>query len=85
MRSPYMTKQELCDAVYKAVFSANKPISRLEICRAIGKKKSPHILDMIEALTAGGWLAKSESTDKFGRPMWVYGVGQIAAPDCEKV
>lgn len=75
MRIPNMTRQELCDAVYRAVLGAGTPLTRLEIARAIGRKKSPHIVDMIEALTAGGWLSKIESTDKFGRPAYRYGVG----------
>lgn len=75
MRVPNMTKQELCDAVYRAVLGAASPLTRLEIARAIGRKKSPHIVEMIEGLSAGGYLSKIESTDKFGRPAYRYGVG----------
>lgn len=84
-RIPNYTKQELCDAVYKAVFSAQKTMTRLEICRAIGRKKSAHIVDMIEALAAGGWLIKFADKDKFGRDAFTYRVGQIPEPDCSKI
>lgn len=84
-RIPNYTKQELCDAVYRAVYSAQSPLTRLEICRAIGRKKSEHIITMIETLTSGGWLVKTEDKDKFGRDAFKYRVGQISEPDCAQV
>lgn len=72
MRVPNYTRQELCNEVYKAVMNAPQPLTRLEICRAIGRQKSAHIIDMIENLSAGGWLQREDSHDKFGRPAFRY-------------
>lgn len=76
MVKTYYTPQELCNAVYCAVKNSPTPLSRLDICRAIGRKKSPHILDIIEQLFVGGWFTKTETTDKHGRKVFVYGVGR---------
>lgn len=71
------SKQQLCDAIYKAVCSADDSLTRLEICRAIGRKKSPHIIAMIEDLTAGGWFVRSLRTNKRGTPEFVYSIGRV--------
>lgn len=76
--SPQYTKQELCDAVYSAVCRAGRPMTRLEICKAIGRKKSPHIIEMIEDLTRGGWLVKSASVTRRKSPVFVYELGRLA-------
>lgn len=77
--SPQYSKQELCDAVYTAVCRAGRPLSRLEICQAIGRKKSPHIIAMIESLTADGWLVKSASVTNKKAPVFVYSLGRLAS------
>ncbi len=84
MSATYMTRQELCDAVYNTVKAAEKPLSRLEICRAIGRKKAPHILNMIEELTAGGWFKKAQTVDKWRRPVLVYEIGKTTDLDCSQ-
>lgn len=84
MQLPKYTKQELCDALYAAVGRAEKPLSRLEICRAIGRAKSPHILKMIANLAVGGWIVEAASVDKFGRKLFVYTIGKQADPNCDQ-
>jgi predicted transcriptional regulator len=74
MRPANYTTQELCNEIYKAVLEAATPLTRLEICWAIGRKKSPHIVNMINSLTANGWFDAFESTDKHGRPAFRYRV-----------
>lgn len=76
MRIPNYTQQELCDEVYKAVIDAKEPLTRLEICRAIDRKKSPHIVNMIRDLVSGGWLREIADKDKHGRPAFRYAVGK---------
>lgn len=71
MRKNY-TPQELCNEVYQACFNAGQPPTRKEICEMIGRKKSPHIIDMIENLVAGGYLEKTQvERGKWGGT-WVY-------------
>lgn len=76
MTTTYYTPQELCNMVYCAVKSSSAPLTRLEICRSIGRKKSPHILQIIEELASGGWLTKTATTDKHGRHAFVYSIGR---------
>jgi len=61
------TLQELCDAVYWAVSNApDEGITRLGICRALGRKKAPHIIEMIEHLHRQGYLVRRTVTTPQG-------------------
>lgn len=82
MRTRNRTRQELCDAVYHTVAAATKPLSRLDICQALGYKKSAHVIRMIDALAAGGWLVKELGADPWDRPTWTYKVGQTLGEAC---
>lgn len=68
----YLTQQELCNAVFASISQAENPVSRLEICRSIGKKKGAHIIRMIEHLVDTGYVAKCWSETKFKKPVLVY-------------
>jgi len=72
MYAKMMTTQALCDAIYTTVFRSEKPLSRLDICRSLGKKKSPHILKMIEHLHETGYFNRELVTDEFGRETFYY-------------
>jgi len=74
MSYKYMSKQELCNAVYEAVLRSPEPLTRRGIADAIGKKKVPHVIQMIEPLTASGYFEKRQIIDKFNRPAFVYAV-----------
>lgn len=71
-----MGKQERINAIYCAVLQASEPMTRLEICKAIGRVKSPHILNAIEELTAGGWLIKDVKEDAQYGKAYVYRIGK---------
>ena len=76
-RQPNYSKQALINAVYCAVLASSEPITRHEICKAIGRKKTPHIVNVIEELTAGGWLIRDAIEDaKFGSA-YVYSAGRV--------
>lgn len=77
----YMTRQELCNAVYHAVVCSKSALSRLEISRAIGRAKSPHVIQMIEELRDGGWLVESVRKNKFGKDTLVYSAGRLPVVD----
>jgi len=66
------TQQELCNAIYYAVAWAEKPLSRREICDKIKRKKSPHILKMIEHLVETSFIGKCTGTDKHGKVLLLY-------------
>lgn len=67
-----MTKQELCNAIYSTVAAASKPVSVLEICQAIGRKKAPHIYQMCSHLLTSGYFELCWDTTKFDRPVMKY-------------
>lgn len=81
MRVPNYTQQELCNEVYKAVLEASQPLTRLEICWAISRKKSPHIVNMILGLRDGGYLQEIPDHDKHGRPAFRYRVDTVATSE----
>lgn len=68
----YYDAQELCNAIYYAVKNSATPLSRLEISRAIGRRKTPHILVMIESLVEKGYFERMVHTNKLGRETFVY-------------
>lgn len=62
------SQQDLCNEVYKAVSESLEPMTRLDICKSIGRKKSPHIIAMIEHLVSSGFLSKGTIEDvQWGR------------------
>lgn len=66
--------------IYRAVCTNKRAMNRKEICEAIGRSKSPHILDMIEHLVDGGYLVKSVSETFNKREQYVYSIGhQVGA------
>jgi len=77
----YLTPQELCNAIYGAVLNAGYPVSRLEICRTIERKKSPHILAMIDYLAENGFIKAELTLSRNGLEMFRYSVGERPA-DC---
>ena len=77
----YMTRQELCNAVYHAVLCSKSELSRLEIARTIGRAKSPHVIHMIEELRDGGWLIENVRKNKFGKDTLVYRAGRLPVVD----
>jgi hypothetical protein len=69
------TEQELCNAVYLAVSTSDKPLSRLEICEKIGRHKSPHIVTMINDLNELGYLNRMVATNKWDKQEFRYYIG----------
>lgn len=58
MRINY-TQQQLCDSIYKLLTtSGDKWLTRKEICEGIERKKSPHVIKMIEHLVSSGYVEK---------------------------
>lgn len=80
-----MSTQELCNAIYAAVLAASEPLTRRDIADAIGKKKVPHVVKMIEHLTSTGYFEKREIIDKFNRRAYVYSAKLGMEADCSEV
>jgi len=85
MYAKMMTTQALCDAVYTIVFRAENPMSRRQICEALGKHKSPHIVRMIEHLVELGYFKREMQIDHWKRREYIYtSVGQRDEAACQE-
>lgn len=76
MPKQYYSPQQLVDLIYYVVLQSKKPMTRLEICRAIGRAKSPHVLRVLDHMTADGWINMSIGMDNVGHIAFVYVVGK---------
>ncbi|MCU0499769.1 MAG: hypothetical protein MUF87_20650, partial [Anaerolineae bacterium] len=47
------------EAIYDVVKSSPTPMTRLEIARAIGRHKTPHLIVIIEEMVQKGWLKRT--------------------------
>lgn len=83
MRKNY-TPQQLCDEIYKAVKISPEPMTRLDISTAIGRKKSPHIWNMIEHLVKTEYLKREVWHVPGGMVVYLYTASENN-PDCMNV
>lgn len=60
-------------AIIDAVYDASEPLSRLEIARAIGRAKTPHLTAMIEELVNQNVLKRISTVSVTGAFMFLYG------------
>lgn len=60
------------EAIYEVVKHSPTPMTRLEIARAIGRHKTPHLIVVIEEMVQKGWLTRTSSTFHNGVVMYVY-------------
>lgn len=66
------TPRELRSFLFYLQRNDNRPRSRRQLCEMIQRKKSPHIIDVIEQLVTEGCFEKWAGTDKQGRGLWLY-------------
>ncbi|MBC8098127.1 MAG: hypothetical protein H7Y11_01675 [Armatimonadetes bacterium] len=59
-------------AIYDAVRAAPVPLTRLEIARAIQRRKTPHLIVLIESLVQQGWLHRTQSAYHNGVVVYLY-------------
>ena len=76
----YYSPQQLVNEICYAVIQSKQPMTRLDICRAIKRKKSPHILKMIDLMVKDHWLQIAIGKDRLGRTAYVYAIDRIAPP-----
>jgi len=77
----YYSPQQLVNEIYYAVMQSRHPMTRLDICRAIGRTKAPHIVKMIDGMAKDGWLQIAIGEDRLGRTAYVYSIQRIAPPE----
>lgn len=58
--------------IYSACVSAERYLTRLEIARAVGRAKTPHLVALIEQLVEDGILVRHELDNGNGLPIFVY-------------
>lgn len=72
---PYQRKRTRRDtetAILDALYEAGRPLSRLDICRAVGRAKSPHLIAVIEALCTDGEIKRALAIGPNGKSTYVY-------------
>lgn len=66
------SKQELVNRLYWGQKNDNVPRSRKELCEMIGRKKSKHILAVIETLVDEGYFERGLAQSIQGQVMFTY-------------
>jgi len=66
------SREELVNRLYWGQKNDNVPRSRLELCRLIGRKKSPHIWKLIEQLVDEGYFEKGVGQAINGQMVYTY-------------
>lgn len=62
--------------VYKAIADSGRVMSRGDIAKALGLKKTPWLTTVIEGLVVDGYLTKEHGIWKNGVVMYYYGINQ---------
>jgi hypothetical protein len=60
--------------IMDVVIQGDRAMTRLEIARALGLKKTPWLVTAIERLATDGYLTRIESRTPQGVIMWLYEV-----------
>jgi len=68
----YRTNEETRQAILKIVTDSEHPLTRRDITDALGRAKSPHLLELIETLVDEGWLERSVVAYHNGVQGYVY-------------
>lgn len=79
-RQTYQPRDVTLKAIRTFVMERGAACSRLEIARAVGLKKSPHVVDMIEELVELGALTRSHYLRANGAICYLYGEGRASWP-----
>lgn len=70
------TRQMMIDIVA----ASERPLTRTEIVNRLNRKKTPHLIDMMDRLVADGIFTRSIVTFNNGVTGYVYGVARARAP-----
>jgi hypothetical protein len=60
------------ETIYETVKNAHTPLTRLEIARAIQRRKTPHLINIIEEMVSKGWLARTQGMFHNGVVVYYY-------------
>lgn len=75
-KQPKRARQDTYHEILKALQKADKPMTRLEICRAIGRRKAPHLIQTVEHLASLGIISRQVVTAVNGAPAFAYHMEQ---------
>lgn len=53
-------RDDMLQSICNAVYNAPAPLTRLEICRAVNRAKSPHLIALIDELYTRGFIARQQ-------------------------
>jgi predicted transcriptional regulator len=63
--------------IYNVVHAAPTPLTRLEIARAIQRRKTPHLIAIIEEMVRKGWLIRTSSSYHNGVVVYLYSAADL--------
>jgi hypothetical protein len=72
IKEPYRSMSENEDLIVRVMESAIGALTRRQICRLIGRKKSPGLNKLIEQLVSNGILCKYTTRRPNGVDMYLY-------------
>lgn len=72
----YRSNEETLALIIRAVAAAPRPLKRTEICKAIKRAKSPHMIQIIESLVETGQLNRTHYIQANGVIVYTYGLGE---------
>lgn len=74
----HRTRDVTRDLIVRVLRQSHRPMTRTELARALNRKKTPHLIDMIEDLVAEGVLLRDTTTFHNGVSGYVYHVAPEA-------
>lgn len=54
------------------LYMSNRPMTRLEILKSMGRSKSPHLIEMLEQMVSDGLIIRYEHRQRNGMPIYTY-------------
>jgi response regulator of citrate/malate metabolism len=75
-KQPKRARNDTIREILTALERADKPLTRLEVCRAIGRRKSPHLIAEVEHLASLGIVTRQIVTAVNGAPAFAYHMEQ---------
>jgi len=61
-KQQHRTQDETIRLILHVVGQSQQPMTRAAICEAIGRQKTPHLIALIDELTAAGYLERAVKT-----------------------
>ncbi len=85
MPQDHRPRSETRQLMIDIVAQSEQPLTRSQIVSQLNRKKTPHLIDMMDRLVQEGIFSRSIRTFNNGVTGYVYSVARAYAPEPEKV